>query len=299
MGVAESGRGLRPIVVVAILTQVAISAGTYLAAKRGMQEISPFTLVSWRFLVSGIAYVGVLLLLGFPRLPPTGFRARVLWLGLLAGPVNQGLFFAGLNLSSAAHAALLYALTPVGVYLLSLLRGRERASPRATVGLVVALAGVLVLLLGKGLLEARGSLVGDLLILLAVVAWVFYTTELKPLVSEFDPVRGTAWTMGAAALLSLPAMPFLLEVPTVLGGSAGLLGVILYLGLLTSVVSYFLWSFALSQAPASKVAVFMNLQPPVTAIAAWLLLDEPITAPVVVGGALVLLGVRFTQRARV
>lgn len=290
---------LRPLVLAALLGQVAISAGTYLAAKRGMQEVSPFTLVMWRFLLSGLAYAMLIAVLPRDRLPPKGSRARVLWLGLLAGPINQGLFFSGLYLSSSAHAALLYALTPMGVYLLSLATGRERAHRFALFGMAVALSGVAVLLFGKGLADASGSLIGDLLILFAVASWVLYTTELKPLASRFGPIRVTAWTMGAAALLSLPALPFVLQPVQVFQGSAALLGSIVYLGLLTSVVAYFLWSYALSHAPASKVAVFANLQPPATAIAAWLLLDEPITLSLVIGGVMVMLGVRITQRAKV
>ena len=70
-----------------------------------------------------------------------------------------------------------------------------------------------------------------------------------------------------------------------------------YLGIVTSVISYLLWYFALSRLVASKVAVFSNLQPVFTAVAALVLLGEPIHRELVAGGALVLAGVRLTQRA--
>ncbi|MGZ6029495.1 MAG: EamA family transporter, partial [Myxococcaceae bacterium] len=69
---------------------------------------------------------------------------------------------------------------------------------------------------------------------------------------------------------------------------------ILYLALLTSVVSYLLWYWALGRTDASKVAVFSNLQPVATAVAAWLVLGERIGWEVGVGGVLVLAGVRLT-----
>jgi drug/metabolite transporter (DMT)-like permease len=62
--------------------------------------------------------------------------------------------------------------------------------------------------------------------------------------------------------------------------------------------AYFLWYFALGRAPASRVAVFNNLQPVMTALAAWAILGDPLTWEIGVGGALVLLGVRAAQRAR-
>jgi drug/metabolite transporter (DMT)-like permease len=70
-----------------------------------------------------------------------------------------------------------------------------------------------------------------------------------------------------------------------------------YLGLLTSVVAYLLWYYALSKVPASRVAIFSNLQPAATAIAAWLLLNESLHWELAVGGVLVLAGVRLTQTA--
>src|SRR6185503_5460167 len=111
-----------------------------------------------------------------PALPPRGILKRLALLGLLAGPVNQGLFFFGLERSTAAHAALLFALTPLGVYLLSLLQGREQASPRSLMGLFLALGGVIVLLLGRGLAEASEPLWGDLILLGSVAGWVLYST---------------------------------------------------------------------------------------------------------------------------
>jgi drug/metabolite transporter (DMT)-like permease len=65
------------------------------------------------------------------------------------------------------------------------------------------------------------------------------------------------------------------------------------------VLSYAIWFSALARTDASKVAVFSNLQPVATALAAWVFLSEPLTWEVVVGGGLVLLGVRLTQRQAV
>jgi drug/metabolite transporter (DMT)-like permease len=277
--------------------QVFISAGTYLAGKRAMTELPPLTVVLWRFLLSGSVFVLLLLLTPGPTVPPRNEWRRVLVLGLLAGPVNQVFFFQGLSRSTAAHAALLYALTPLGVYLLSLAQGRERASARAMGGIVTAFVGVVVLLLGRGLADASGSLLGDLLILGAVVAWVLYTTEGKPFVAVHGPIRATAWSMVASTLMMLVFAPFVAMPGAVLAASTLAKGSIAYLGLMTSVVAYLIWYYALSKVPASKVAIFSNLQPAATALAAWLLLDEPLHWQMAVGGVLVIVGVRLTQTA--
>src|SRR5262249_6358256 len=197
-------------------------------------------------------------------------------LGFLTGPLNQGLFFAGLQRSTAAHAALLYALTPLGVYLYSMLRGREAPSARAGVGLFLAFTGALVLLLAHGLRALYGCFVGDTLILGAATAWVLSTAEGKAFIGEYGALRATSWSMIAGALWLLPLAPWVLRPELVLRASPVVTGAILYLALLTSVVSYSLWYWALGRTEASKVAVFSNLQPVVTAVAAWLVLGERI-----------------------
>lgn len=282
----------------ALFIQVFISSGTYLAGKRAMEELPPATTILWRFLLSAPVFVLLLLFTPGPKLPPRADVWKVLGLGLLAGPVNQLLFFFGLSRAPAAHGALVYAMTPLGVYVTSLLRGQERASMRATAGIAMAFTGVVVVLLGRGLASAQGALLGDLLIFGAMVAWVFYTTEGRPLVASHGPIRATAWSMVAAMVLMLPLAPFALQPTEVLQASLTAKASIAYLALLTSVVSYLIWYYALSQVPASKVAIFSNLQPVATAIAAWALLGEALHWALAIGGGLVLAGVRLTQGAR-
>jgi drug/metabolite transporter (DMT)-like permease len=280
----------------ALCVQTAISAGTFLAAKRALEEIHPFELVILRFTISGALFAALLVILPGRVLPPARAWRRIVVLGFLGGPLNQGLFFFGLSRSVPAHAALLYALTPLGVYLYLLARGRERTSPRRFAGIAIAFAGVLVLLLGRGLAAASGPVEGDLFILAGVVAWVLYTAEGMELIAQHGAFRATAWTLGVAAVLVLPVAPFVIAPARVLAASSTALTSVFYLGVLSSAVSYFLWYFALSRMEASRVAVFANLQPPATALAAWIILGDPITWEILAGGALVIAGVRIAQR---
>lgn len=284
-----------PVVYAALIVQTLISAGTYLAARRAMVEISPLTLVLARFALSSSVFVLLLLATPGPKLPPRRLLPRLLVLGVLCGPLNQGLFFLGLYRSTPAHAALLYALTPMGVYLLMLAQRHERLRATRFFGIAVAFAGVAVLLLGHGLARAMGPMIGDLIILGAVAAWVIYTAEGKPLAEAQGPLRATAWTMIAGALLTLPFAPLVLNAAQLQQASTIALLCVVFLGVVTSVIAYLLWYYALSRMTASRVAVFANLQPVATALAAWLIFGDALTWEIFVGGALVIAGVRLTQ----
>lgn len=286
----------RAIAYTAATVQAIISSLTYLVARRAMVDIGPPPLLALRFLIAGSIFGVMLATFGRASIPPRALWPRLVLLGFLVGPINQGFFFFGLKYSTPAHAALLYALTPTGVYLLSLWRGRERLRSGSVAGLVLALVGVFVLLLGRGLRAATGPLWGDLLILVAVAAWVVFTDQGKQLIPAHGSTRMTAWTMVVGAAWVMPLL-FTLDRGTLANASGTTWACLGYLGIITSVISYLLWYFALSRLEASKVAVFSNLQPVFTAVAALLLLQEPIHWELTVGGALVLFGVRLTQRA--
>jgi len=296
-GAARVEARAKGVAYAAVVAQALISSLTYLVARRALADIAPQPLLALRFALAGAVFVAILCAGGRASIPPRALWPRLVLMGFLVGPLNQGFFFTGLALSTPAHASLLYALTPTFVYLLSLWRGRERLSATAVAGLTAALLGVVVLLLGRGLSAATGPLWGDLLILVAVLAWVAYTDQGKQLIPAHGSTRMTAWTMVMGALWVLPLFPLTVRAEALAHASAATWACLGYLGVVTSVISYLLWYFALSRLDASKVAVFSNLQPVFTAVAALVLLDEPIHWELVVGGALVLAGVRLTQRA--
>lgn len=292
----QSEQPIPRVVLGAILTQIAISAGTHLAAKQATLVISPVLLATLRLVLSALVYAGILLFLPSPKLPPRKTWGWLALFGFLAGPANQGLFLYGLARSRATHGGLLYALTPIGVYLLGIALKREHARVSRFVGIAVAFAGVFVLLLGRGLQDALGPLVGDLFILGAVAAWVVWTTESRGFSAEHGGLRTAAWSMIVGGLWMLPVAPFVVTTEALAAVTPVGWWCLAYLVLLTSVVSYALWSFALAHVSASRVAVFANLQPVATALAAWGVLGEPMGWEIAVGGLLVIGGVRLAQR---
>src|SRR5881409_2006460 len=150
----------------ALAVNVIIASGTFLVAKRTLAEFTPLTLALLRFLLAAGSLWPLTRLLLRGRRIERADRPRILLLGLLAVPLNQGLFLVGMQWASASHAALLYALTPAFV-VLSGSRAAGRPARTTLAGIALAFAGVLALLLHQGLRFDRTSLEGDLVILAA------------------------------------------------------------------------------------------------------------------------------------
>ena len=78
--------------------------------------------------------------------------------------------------------------------------------------------------------------------------------------------------------------------------SAAGLAQLAYVILGATVAAYFLYYFAVSRLPPSKVAVFMYLQPLVALLLAFAVGGEPITTQMIAGSGLVLAGVVLAER---
>jgi len=280
-----------------MLLHSVIAAGTFLAAKRLLDELPPWEVALARFTLAGVVFAGLLWhrRVRIPRQDLLGLAA----LGFVAVPLNQGFFLVGLSLSTPGHAALLYALTPIFVFLIARLRLGERATALKLLGIGVAFAGVTIVLLARGSVALGGSrrmLLGDLLILLAVVAWALFAVGGKRYAEKYGAVAATSAAIVAGTVLYLPVGLVLSDLSRFARLSALGWASLGYLVVLTSVVAYLLYYWALSRSEATRVAIWSNLQPVLTAFLAWAVYGERLTGPFLAGGAMVLAGVLLTER---
>ena len=285
----------------ALLVHTLFSAGTYLFGKRALTEIPALPLGTLRFLGASTLLLLLLLRLLPPgsRLPPKQARRKVLLLSFVGVPVNQGFFLFGLQLSTAAHAALLYTLTPLFVLLLAQALIGELPGRRTVAGTAIALAGALWVLFHRGLDLSRGPLLGDLLLLVAVLAWAVYTAEGRELVSAYGALPTIAWTLIGGTLMFLPlglgSLLFARNREQIASASREAWLGLAYLIVVTSVIAYLLWYWALGHLAAARVAIFTNLQPLATAGLAHVFLKEQVTLAFLAGAVVVVAGVVIAQ----
>ena len=278
-----------------LLVQSLFASGTHLVAKVAARDVDPFTLTLVRSLIAASAFSLLLLLRGgFPRIRRQDWPL-VLLLAFLAIPLNQFLFLFGIRSTTPLNAALLYATTPILVVLFSRWLLGERLTRRKLIGVALGFAGVAIVILERGVDASIEYVHGNLIIYVAVLAWGLYTVLGKRLIMQYGPLDASAITLLIGTLVFLPIgiLPALQFDYASIGGWTW--AQILYLGVVTSVISYLLWYYALGRVEAGKVALFANLQPILTTVLAVVLLGQGVTLQFVLGGMLAILGVIIAQ----
>lgn len=272
-----------------------VNAAAFPVAKVGLAQFDPLVYAFFRFSFCTLGYLPFLILNGATVKIPRADRLKIFGIGLLLVPLNQLLFLTGQKLTSAGHASLLFATTPIFVYMLAIRFLKEKLTTLRSLGILVALSGVLIILFSGGIRFGLEFLEGDLLVLMAVMAWAGATVAGKPLASRYGAFRvmGTAMVYG-----SLVYMPFGVVIALHADYSAanyiGWLSIV-YMAIVVSIFGYVVWYWVLKFLEASQVAVLQNIQPIIATALAAMFLGEPVTVTLVTGGIIVIAGVVLSQ----
>jgi len=283
------------MIYILIIIQVLLASGTHLVAKAVVSDVDPITLTFLRTCVSSAA-LAILFLIKEKRIKiQREDYAKMLWLAFVVIPLNQFLFLYGIKYTTAANASLLYATTPVLVLVFSHIMLGEKLTKQKIAGVFIAFCGVAVIIFEHGVSFSSDYTYGNIVMFVAVIAWSLYTIQGKPMVVKYGAFHVASLSMIGGMLLFLPigvygVSRFDLSTLTVSHWEG-----ILYLGLGTSVISYFLWYYAIGKLETTKVAIFANAQPIVTSGLSYVFLHQLISPHYAVGAVLTLFGVVLTE----
>ena len=272
---------------------------TYAVTKSAIAEVPPWLFALLRFGVACAILLPLAQLRGGPALlaKPPPLRALGL-LGLTGVAVFSLCINLGLVYTTATAGALLQGSVPACTAVLATLILGERIGRVHTVGIAVSAVGVAVVVLaGERREDAPNPLLGNLLILVAVLCWSTYTVLARRL-RHADQVAVTAYSTLAGTLMLVPAATYDLVVqpPGPLSQVAWLQ--VLYLGVGCGAVGYLLYNRALRFLGASQTASFVNLTPVVGVLCGTLFLGEALVPAQLLGGLLVLAGVSLSTRSQ-
>ena len=175
--------------------------------------------------------------------------------------------------------------------------GFDRLTGRRVAGALVSLVGI-GWIVSRGSLDALTSLSfnrGDLIMLVAAVAWAVYTVLVIRVTRVLPPLATTTIT----ALLALPLLALAggYELATQDIGPITPLVVagLLYVGVVASVAAFLFWNIGVKGVGAARGSVFLNLIPVFTVVIAAPTLGERPGLAQLVGGLLVIGGVTLAS----
>ncbi len=276
----------------ALLAAMVVWGFSFLAIKDALETVPLFALLFSRFVLAVLLLGAIALSRRALRLPRRDLLALV---GLSAlSPVGYFLFETfGVARTQPSHVAVIIATIPIAVYLIAFARRQETADWRKTSGILIAYAGIL-LIVGFGHQEAGVSLVGDLLVLGAVLCAASRTTLIVDMLRRVTPLQLTFYQFFFSLFVFGPLAAS--DGFAWLGRLSLLAGLeILFLGVFCSAGAFLAMHYALSHLAATRVAVSANLVPLITLIAEVTLLGAPLTAVKAIGTVVTITGVVLTQ----
>ncbi len=274
---------------------------SFVATKIALRELAPVALVWARFSL-GVIVLG-LFVLGRRQFRPIQKRdfAYFLLLGFLGITLHQWLQSNGLVTSQATTTGWIIATTPLFIAVLGRVFLRERIGPGGLAGIVLATAGVLLVVARgdpRAIVVGRLGAPGDALILISAVNWAVFSVLSRSGLKRHP----AALMMFYVMLLGWVLTTGLFVVQSGFRGIGPLTGAgtaaLLFLGIICSGVAYVFWYDALERLPASRVGAFLYLEPLVTVAVAAALLGESIRIGTMAGGAIILFGIWLVNRGR-
>jgi drug/metabolite transporter (DMT)-like permease len=119
--------------------------------------------------------------------------------------INQLMFFKGLSLTHPINAAVIMTSTPILVLIMAAIIIKERITKTKTLGIIVGLAGtLLILLVGKKLSFGSDTFLGDLMIWVNASSYGVYLVILSPLMKKYHPFTVIKWIFLFGFMMVLP-----------------------------------------------------------------------------------------------
>jgi drug/metabolite transporter (DMT)-like permease len=255
-------------------------------------ELPPHTMNSLRTLIAGVIF---LLLWRFGERLTWRDWVIVGGIGMLGNLAYQSLFLEAVPRLSASLNTIVSTTGPVWVALISAWWLRERLSWLGYAGFALSLVGVVALSWGGG---ERVEPLGVLFSLGAALVWAVYTVASRRFAVRY---RLLTWT-GLGFIVGM--FPYWLwHLPEVAQLESNQLSPLVLLGITASavfalVLAFLSWVRAIQLLGPVRVAPFLYLTPLVGVSAGVLLLGETLAWLDVLAGAVILLGVFITQRAK-
>lgn len=262
---------------------------TWLASKEGVRHMPALQLAGIRQLIGGSLYLVYFL---YKKAPwPKGKQWKTIFiLSLLNFALSNGLSTWGVKYISSGLGAILAAIFPLWIVIITLFRG-EKIARLAVIGLLISFGGVCLIfydhLSDFFIPDFRFGIV---ISLIATITWAFGTLYTKKKAASFNPYFSLGLQMVISSILLLAvtgATGTGVNISTIPANSWWAIG---YLVLFGSVLTFIAFIYALQNLPPEISSVYAYVNPIIAVLFGALIFGEPLTMAIAIGGAITLSG---------
>jgi drug/metabolite transporter (DMT)-like permease len=262
--------------------------------KIGLKTIDPFAFLFWRFFVSGITLVVVMLLFRKLEFKITD-KKLLIFLGISNG-AGYLLQYVGMPYTTAAKAALFINLSAMWVALLSPKLLGENFSPKKIAGVLFGLIGIVFVSTNLDFSTlSQGQLAGDGVLIISGVTWALFMVYNKKLVMNSTSATFQSMTL-VLIFTFLSIAPFaVLSGPSFFALDSWAWAAIVYTAIVCWVLPYYLWLEGLKHLSASTSTVLLLSEIVVAVVASVLVLQEPITVFSSIGALFIVIAITLVS----
>lgn len=282
--------------ILAIIISNLIWGATPPIMKLTLETVPVFFLAFGRFLIACLILYPLL----HTKLKYSDLKNKFLWIYALCGvTLNISLFFLALKFTSSINASIIGAAAPLIIFIFSILILKETVKKREIIGMGVAFAGIMLVVLEPVLIYGlNGHVFGNILMILATLGAVAATLAGRKFLTAKNAYPLTFWIffIGMFSFLPLALLEYFTN-PTAISNIdlKGVLG-FAFGGIFASTIAYGAHNFALSRLPAHEVSVFTYMDPVIAVLIAIPLLGEKITFPFIFGSILIFTGIFIAEK---
>ncbi|MCL4269807.1 MAG: DMT family transporter [Anaerolineales bacterium] len=285
---------------IAGLAAASIWGGMYVVSKVVLEVIPPFSLLTIRLIMGALA-LGIVIYFRDKRSGQKTIITRELfWTSFLVGFVGYGISlgfqFVGTKLSTASNGALVTSATPAFVLLFAPFLLGEKATPRRIIALVISTLGVLAVIDPRNAELSPSLFWGNMSLLAAALTWALYSVLVRKVAKSADLLMSSTIMLLGGVPSSIAFAIWEINSQGIGEITLGIVGGLLFLGIISTAVAMFLWNYAFAELPAAVASLTFFAQPVVGTLLGWLFLSEQITPLFLAGGLLIGIGILIATR---
>ena len=260
-------------------------------AKVVLKVIPPISLVGFRVGITALVLIVIQTGRGRFWLKEKGDYWRFALLSLFGVTFNQLLFINGLSRTKASNTSLLAVTIPIFALTVGAIVGAERLRAVKIAGIVLAAAGVLIIINPQNASFSSETTLGDMMIVLNSLSFGIYVATSKSIVTRNGAFRSMMWVFVFAAIVCVPLGAWWFSSVDAATVEPVIWLLVLHIALIATAAPYLLNAWALARVNPSTVAVFIYLQPLIGFLLAVAFLGEHIDSTFIIAALLIFAGV--------